>query len=326
MGIDLGNINSVQNLKNTPGLYTDTFAFRPSATSVNYGTVFFAIDTGAIYQSDGTNWIANGVASPQTLQQVLTTGSTLTQNNTVINSGNEFKIRNIDAINNTIEFFCNNIACGIVGNDVNMNRLCGFQIAVDSCYIYGTDANFGIGYADVTQILTLGAFNSTTSAMNIQIDKNGQNISFYGYDDINAISIRTFLNSYNVNINDFKFYLGDVDSNTNGFQLQIDVFNKKINTTSSGSVIGFDIDVNTGIFNFGDFVGNNSLLIDSSNNQVNLQSSDHLEFIYDNKLFFSKVSTGANAITANSHSATPSPKYLKVNVQGVDYVIELLNP
>lgn len=76
--------NGVRNLASTPGILTDTFANRPTATTLAEGTLFYASDTPDIYQVISGSWKAcGGGGGSQDLQSVLTVGSILTQNNII---------------------------------------------------------------------------------------------------------------------------------------------------------------------------------------------------------------------------------------------------
>lgn len=69
--------NGVQNILGTPGSISDVIANRPAAADLADGTLFFAIDTLAIYQTVSGAWVnySGGGGGSQNLQQTLNIGN-----------------------------------------------------------------------------------------------------------------------------------------------------------------------------------------------------------------------------------------------------------
>ena len=105
MGIRL--INYVNNQLQTPALYTDALAQRP--TYGIYGRLFMSSDTKEIYQDLATSWqlLADAGAGAGTLQSVCTNGSTTT-------TGITIQSNNLALTNATSNFFVKSLTLGSV--------------------------------------------------------------------------------------------------------------------------------------------------------------------------------------------------------------------
>lgn len=261
MAINLNN--GIVNLQSTPGAITDIYANIPSASGVGIGTLFISTDTGAIYSSDGTNWISvsGGGGGSQDLQQVTNIGNTTT-------------------------------------NDIYLTDNTNYTIKV------GSAGDFKNSYYDVGINHFYYNHPSEIGFYDIQNAKNFK----WVYDD-NIFTITTNFNNYTlgyiISSIDFRVVLGDYGSSIKGDYLTIDNTYEQIYTSMSDTPFGILVD-RTNRVTLGDINGNFNSTYFSVND-------------FDQTLLFSN-----NLKTSSSGSN--SGQHLKVNVGGVDYVIQLLNP
>ena len=86
--------NSVTNVLGSPAMISDTIANRPDGKDVAIGSIFVAIDTGNMYQSDGTTWysIGGGTGTTLGIDSVLAVSQLLTNNRSINTNGFVFGI------------------------------------------------------------------------------------------------------------------------------------------------------------------------------------------------------------------------------------------
>lgn len=324
-----GSASAVANIKQTPGAITDTFANRPAATAVTQYTLFFASDTGAIYQSTGASWVqmGGGGGGSQTLQQVLTTGSTLTANNTIDNSGWAYVLQNLSTGNYYRQIQINDT--GVFLYSINASNLYGasFQLNDNGFKCFATSNNFFGIFANDQQfpVIQIGNLGNRTAEETpfIDIDATNKYINIgCGYSG-GVINCLTFLGDTNTSV---YAKLGDDTNVITGTYINIDISGGRINTEYQGVPKGIDLDFSAETYIFGDTTGfDDKIQIDHAAHTIDIYTYNQLTLTYDDRLYFNQNPTSANAITQTTHGGA-SGQYLKVQVDGVNYVIELRNP
>lgn len=334
MGTIVGNINNVANLLGTPGCITDDYDNRPLITSVLIGTLFFAIDTGAIYQSDGTNWVQlGGTGTSQNWNQVLAQGGTFSSDRNA-----DFDFNNLNFVN-VNEFTINTENVYIAKFDTSgfkYNATNGIQHAIS---VNTETADVALG--DFSGLLENGTHLFVNSSSNrVYIAPQGVNVANFASrlitlgdpnsDNtntnliINTSASEMYFSPNGINVADFTetlIQLGYI--NDNGIKFSIDQTQGNIYTKFGGVTNGFKVDFFSNLYFLGDVEGLNNetyIYINDSNAQVIINATGLLNLQYTNNLNLSGLS-----ITQVGSGST-SNQHLKVNVNGTNYVIELKNP
>jgi hypothetical protein len=140
------------------------------------------------------------------------------------------------------------------------------------------------------------------------------NITYLGLQGDTAVFFTDFSNGF--------CSMGDVFGNGNSTNIMVDDFNSKIITQYQGSVKGILLDYGSDNYKFGDYKGVSNataLFINDSIKQIRLRaSSGEISFSTDLLLFDGSLTTPSASGNSGQH--------LKVNINGTNYVIQLLNP
>ena len=249
--------NGVTNIKNTPGIISDTADNLPSAELVAVGTIYIETNTGTMKQSDGTNWytIGGGAGATPGIDDVLAVNQLLTQTRVIQTNGNQLQIANSSAL--MAQFDDNFINFGVI-NLANLK----IDYSTNEIYTINNNVRQGLQLNFVTQ--------------NYQL---GDEQFFITTDTTNAV-INTHLNSQKqgIQIRDLEYYFGDFDGVNNS----------------------------------------NFIFINDGSENIIINSSKDLT-IRANTLFLTGTLTVGGA-------HTNSGQHLKLNINGTNYVIQLLNP
>lgn len=223
--------NSVANLKNTPGCYSDYFFNRPLANAVAVGCLFFAIDTGIIYQvhlvGAVPTWevMGGGGGGSQDLNDVLFLGGSFTNDRTSNLNGYGWELYNIDyfTLKNVAGYYATFGASTYnFYNTTNVNN----YISLDF-----TNGDFALGDFG-------GQINGTHMFLNV-----GSNRIYFA-----PGGVMSFLNEPGV------CTLGDGFNTSNGTKFVTDVSNQLI-YSNFGVDNGIKLDNANFEFKFGDFEG-----------------------------------------------------------------------
>jgi hypothetical protein len=319
--------NGIANIDGTPGAISGVFSNRPAAADLANGTLYFATDTAEIYQTVSGIWVnyAGGGGGTPGIDDVLSVGQLLT-NNRFINASNfQLDIALVKICN----IFSNNGTTFFVQDDViatSSNTASGFGFFVDFA-----QRNLRLGDA--------GSSNNTT-ILNVD-DFNSQVYSqFTGI--VSGLKL-DFANKI--------FDFGDVAGLNSFTSLRIDDQNQIITLRTGSSTFGLTLDFFNDILIFGDFATGSYLSIDNSQ-IARLYATDTIvllcgdsglvannaggfTIIGDHDGLSNSTTFGVNdlnqTLLASANLLTPnttgqSGQYLKINVGGTDYVIDLRNP
>jgi hypothetical protein len=287
---------SVSNIKNTPGMYSSTFATRPPADQFGEGTIFIATDTGAMYQTDGSTWysIGGGSGSTPGIDSVLAVGQLFTDDRTINGDGFSLLFENFAQLdfrssNNTQFLIQDNLIYSSYGGDIR-----GFQL------------DFG------DSIYRIGDFLNNFKGTFIEIDDNSNLIQTYG---ANGQTFGLKVSALN------QVFLGDFDGQSNGLLIYVDDTNSLMHTAYNSSNIGFYFDYANGQYYFGQPGGiiPNLSYIRVGTDDICLINANTRVHTFTNSIYYS------GSLTSGS-SGGNSGQHLQININGTNYKIALLNP
>lgn len=299
--------NGVANIRQTPGIISNTSANKPGAADVATGTLYISTDTGTIERSDGATWVSLGGGSTADLQTVLNTG----------NISNNVGFTIVDTIN----------------NDYFRLDTTTFGIPTITFFNFLSNANLDINYG------ALNFYNNfANKGLYINIDSlQSQDLTTNYYTKINYSStiINTeyqngggsLIEGIILNFSNKSYQLGSINGNINYIQvseqynyielttglaggnsttLRIDDNLSYIKTSYLGNGIGISLEFANNIFYLGDYDNNINgtvLAVDDANQKLIL-------------------SNNLKSATAGGSSG----QHLKIRVGSTDYKIQLLNP
>jgi hypothetical protein len=316
--------NGIANINGTPGAISGVFSDRPAAADVANGTLYFSTDTAEIYQVVSGSWIiyTGGGGGTPGIDTVLSQGQLFTNNRLIDASNFDFTVQNIKILSlkstNTTEL---NITDDIIKGNFGGIQF-GFLCSTFGTYLFGA--------------IDLGFRTNLFVDDNLQVIKTNFNSQDYGfYVDFQLQSVR----------------IGDTSNVFNTLNLYIDNSNGQIFSEILGNPNGIKLDFTNNNYSFGDFgVSGYGLVVDVVNNSAitfapfvgiltgngsGFSATVSNTFIGDvdgnvNNTVFG-VEDNTQTLLASANLLTPntsgqSGQYLKINVGGNDYVIDLRNP
>lgn len=156
---------------------------------------------------------------------------------------------------------------------------------------------FSIRSANNTQKNTFNLFSTNFPAAFIELFTEDQSLN-----KIFGIKIENFP-TFNIR----EIYVGDVSQNQNKLGTLTNIVNNTISTFYNNNNIGLKLDFANEVYEFGQLTGSNA---------TKLKIDDAAAF---------PVQVSGTNVSQNTSGAA-SGKFLKIKVDGVDYVIELKNP
>jgi hypothetical protein len=287
--------NSVANINGTPGAASGVFNDRPAAADVADGTLYFATDTVAIYQTVAGSWVnySGGGGGTPGIDTVLSQNQIFT-NDRLINTNNfEFIINSLKQLtlqsnttltslkieenliktrsntNGDTGLFLNFAAnISVLGDWGNTNNKTNLIVDDTASYVYTTGFNGtieGLLISFTTPSYTLGAqFNGNQT----NLDVND------GYAWIKAMHNGVDKGFY-LDYSTSQYYFGACTSG-NQTNLLINDLNENITTLYNGNELGLKLDFATNVFEFGETGNNNYITINNA--------SGYSEFIANSNL------------------------------------------
>ena len=396
--------NGVQNINGTPGAISGIFVDRPAAADVAEGTLYFATDTAAIYQTVSGSWVnyLGGGGGSQNLQQTLNIGNTAIDKSILTSDSGAF-LTNIQVTNST-NAILSRMAANYVGTQkIGTDNYSYLTIAGTTPYLINHNATANresrflptnLYFKDLTsgEILTVNApatINNNT--INFQ-NASGTlafltDVSSWGIDSVLSVaqvfsndrqidannfvldiiqlkylSLQT-LNGTRFDINDGGEFFTNINHQSKGFYYNAsnefilgDYAGAGIDATAividnnSGNIYysfqslanGLNIDFINQIFQFGQYNGDwffqilsgTSILL--SGEKIGLLGSLATSQTiigdvngYQNNTYFGVDDNLQTLVCTNVITGTAggnSGQHLKINVNGTDYRITLLNP
>lgn len=299
--------NSAANILNTPGFISDVYASIPNASYLAIGTIFIATDTGAIYQTDGTNWISlGGGGGSQNLDQVLNVGNT---------SSNYIILQDTPNIGSIASYQAGYFS--INDNLLNVSITGDTTTGVPSLIIQQTNyfsslKSDGIQYSNDNNV-TISVAN-LLNTLSTQFVLSQYEIKT----QYNNIDMGLFLDMQNL-----AYYLGDYSLQNKSNFLIVDDTNEEIKTFMSGSGTGLYVDRELYV-KVGDYNGNiNTNYTDWDNNNNSISNYTQTEFHYIQQLRYDDGGSGA---LISGSAGGNSGNHLVLIINGSTYKIALLNP
>jgi len=213
--------NGVQNINGTPGAISGIFIDRPAAADVADGTLYFATDTAAIYQTVAGIWVnySGGGGGSQNLQQTLNIGNSAIDKSILTSDSGAF-LTNIQVANST-NAILSRMAANYVGTQkIGSDNYSYLTIAGTTPYLINHNATgnresrflpTNLYFKDLTsgEILTVNA-PATINNNTINFQNASGTLAFLtdistpGIDSVLAQS-QLFTNNRQINCNNFEF-------------------------------------------------------------------------------------------------------------------------
>jgi len=300
--------NSAANILNTPGFISDVYASIPNASYLAIGTIFFATDTGAIYQTDGTNWYSlGGGGGSQNLQQVLTVGNSATNEH--------IELYDTSGASYSGFYYANLIQLtDLLGNYLFINNIGA------NPYLETNVTGFGASKLNFGQLL----FTNDNIAGIACVDTGSVNISNIG---LSPTVIKTYYNGVDMGINldssNLNYQFGDYAGQNKHNYFYVDDSNEEIRTVMAGVLTGIFVDRVLNVY-IGDYTGNLNLnYTEYDNNNGNISNFCNTEFHYIQNLRYDD--NGSGSLISGSAGGS-SGNHLVISINGTPYKIALLNP
>jgi len=309
--------NAVTNTGNTPNITTGNDANKGSATNYTFGSIFSAIDTANLYQSDGASWVnlsgGGGGTNPTPNFLPFNNAGTFadapiywdTQFNILYSGDNSFFGNSgfsIDFMNNIYKF-------GDFGSSGGPNPS-HLEIQYGSLYTICNGKVNGLS-------CSLPAYDYTFG------DATDFNIGFQM--EYNSALMKTYFNNivkgFNFNFNTNDYWLGDFDNQS--VALKMSYNSKETFFYYDGNKDGIWFDYNNGNYYFGEFTGianSTHIYLQDGAEAINFNSQSNSFSINLNN---SNTCLGFSSNFITTNNGTAINQHLKINVGGTDYVIQL---
>lgn len=313
--------NSVINTGNTPNITTGNDANKGSANNYTFGSIFSAIDTGNLYQSDGASWVnlsgGGGGTNPTQFFIPVNDLSTFIDSN-IFNDVNvvlytQTTLLSVEGI--YLDFGSRLYKFG----DFDPTNANGTNLQVDATnntiatYFQGSVKGLGIDNTQ-DQYSLANSFNQSGLVLDCP-GGSGNGLKTYNNSRLQGLNF-----SYNAN----QYHIGD--NWQQSIQLQMSYNSKEIVTYYDGNKSGLNFDYTLNRFNIGDFdgiVNATSMQIDDNSQYINFGSASNFFSI---NLASSVAKLLFSADFGTTTAGSNSTMHLKINIAGTDYVIPLKNP
>ena len=247
------------------------------------------------------NLFVETLIPPTPSTNIYNSNGTITGNRTLSGASNDLTFADL----NTFKTIVGSTEIGLKLDFANKKFFLG-----ENSWPFGVEVDFNNNF------ISIGDPTAAASGTTLFIDNSNTIIkSQYNSNDI-GLKLDFANNEYRLgDVNNHNYlisnnngiYLGDYFANFNTTIFSIDDTNSLIKTSYQSNDIGLKLDFANSNYEFGQLTGNNA---------TKLKIDDAAAF---------PVQVSGTNVTQNT-SGTASGKFLKIKVDGVDYVIELKNP